>query len=340
MLRSLPSLAFGLTIAILTWACATAPPPPPPEPFATLAPIPPDPLIAGPKKRVAVVKFENVSKFAEQYGVWDVGGGLAAQLTTALIESGAFVVVERTALADVLREQEMALEKLVAKDTASRVGQLLGAQLLVKGAVTEFEQAAGGGGVRLGIGLPVPGLGLGGGASTVRAHVAIDLRLIDTSSGQVVRSVRAEGKASKSGVAVNIDYQNVTLGGDAFNATPLGMATRDCIQTAVAGIRRHMAHVPWTGRVMDVTDGKVYINAGQDANLKVGDVFVITHVVRELIDPETGAVRGAVENRLGQARIAAVDENFSVAEMLDQAAPPARGDLVKQVRTNPGGHSQ
>jgi curli biogenesis system outer membrane secretion channel CsgG len=337
-MTSLPSLAFGLSIAILMSACATAAPPPaPPEPFATLAPIPPDPLIAqGPKKRVAVIKFENVSRFAEQYGVWDVGGGLAAQLTTALVESGAFIVVERTALADVLREQEMALEKLVTKDTASRVGQLLGAQLLVKGAVTEFEQAAGGGGVRLGIGLPVPGLGLGGGASTVRAHVAIDLRLIDTSSGQVVRSVRAEGKASKSGVAVNIDYQNVTLGGDAFNATPLGMATRDCIQTAVASIRRHTAHVPWTGRVMDVTDGKIYINAGQDANVKVGDVFAITHVVRELIDPETGAVRGVVENRLGQARIAAVDENFSVAEMLDQAAAPARGDLVKQMRTLPG----
>jgi curli biogenesis system outer membrane secretion channel CsgG len=275
---------------------------------------------------VAVIRFENIGKFAQKYGEWDIGGGLAAQLTTALIESGHFIVVERAALGDVLREQEMALEKVVSKETAAKVGQVFGAQLLVKGAVTEFEQEAEGGGLKLGIGLP--GLGLGGGFSTVNAQVGIDLRLIDTTTGQVTRSVRAEGKASKSGVAATIDVRQVSLGGDAFKATPLGLATREAIQRAVAAIQSHMGQVAWTGRVMEVAEGKVYINAGADAGIKAGDTFAVSSVVRELTDPETGAVRGVIENQLGQVQVEKVEEKFSIGKMLG-AGLPKRGDLLK-----------
>ncbi|MBM3141327.1 MAG: hypothetical protein FJZ92_14245, partial [Chloroflexi bacterium] len=161
-------------------AQAPAAPPPGSAPAAA-APL----MSQGPKKRVAVIRFENIGRFAQKYGDWDIGGGLAAQLTTALIDSGQFIVIERAALGDVLREQEMGLEKVVSKETAAKAGQVLGAQILVKGAVTEFEQDAEGGGLKLGIGLP--GVGLGGGLNTVSAQVAIDLRLIDTTTGQVVR---------------------------------------------------------------------------------------------------------------------------------------------------------
>lgn len=329
MTRTLRLAAVGLSIAVLGLGCATTDTAAPsPAPVAMAAPAPPAPP-PGPKKRVAVIRFENIGKFAQQYGDWDVGGGLAAQLTTALIESGHFIVVERAALGDVLREQEMALEKVVSKETAAKVGQVLGAQLLVKGAVTEFEQQAGGGGLKIGIGLP--GVALGGGGNVVNAHVGMDLRLIDTSTGQVLRSVRAEGKAQKTGVAATIDVHNVSLGGDVFQNTPLGIATREAIQRAVLAIQSHMAQVPWTGRVMEVAEGQVYINAGQDANLKVGDTFAVTSVVRELTDPETGAVRGVIENRLGQVRVEKVEEKYSVGKMLD-GNPPKRGDFIKESR--------
>jgi curli biogenesis system outer membrane secretion channel CsgG len=322
-------LGWSLTAAALVSGCATTPTPAPALVPATLIQLAPA-LPAGPKKRVAVIRFENVSKFAEQYGAWDLGGGLAAQLTTALVECGHFVVVERAALADVLREQEMAMEKVVSKESATKVGQLLGAQLLVKGSVTEFEQAAGGGGLKIGIGLPIPGLGIGGAGNVVQAHVGIDLRLIDTASGEVIRSVRAEGKASKTGVAVGIDVHNVSFGGDAFKVTPLGIATREAIERAVHAIEFQMDRVPWTGRVMDVMADRVYINAGQDANIKVGNVFTVTQVLRELRDPDTGMVRGVIENRLGQVEIESVEEKFAVGAMRGGAPLPKRGDLLKQ----------
>lgn len=333
MPKALRLLAASLLLLPLGWGCATAESQPaglqgavaqaPGAPAPAMTPPPPQ----GPKKRVAVIKFENVGRFAQAYGDWDVGGGLAAQLTTALIDSGHFIVVERAALGDVLREQEMGLEKVVSKETAAKVGQVFGAQLLVKGAVTEFTQGAEGGGLKIGIGLP--GVSLGGGGNTVSALVGIDLRLIDTSTGQVMRSVRAEGKAAKRGIAATIDVKNVSLGGDAFKETPLGQATREAITRAVTSIQAHMERVPWTGRVMEVAEGQVYINAGQDAAVKEGDTFSVTSVVRELTDPDTGAVRGVIENRVGQVRVEQVQEKFSVGRMVDGAAPK-RGDFVKQ----------
>jgi curli biogenesis system outer membrane secretion channel CsgG len=325
MRRTARLVISGVMLVTLGAGCATTETPPP-GPVAIGTPAPSAPV--GPKKRVAVVRFENIGAFAQKYGDWDVGGGLAAQLTTALIESGHFIVVERGALVDVLREQEMALEKIVSKETAAKVRQVLGAQLLVKGAVTEFEQEAGGGGLNIGIGLP--GIGLGGGGTTVSAHVGIDLRLVDTTTGQVVRSVRAEGKASRSGVAATIDIRNVSIGGDAFKATPLGLATREAIQRAVAAVQSHMAQVAWTGRVMDVIGTQVYINAGQDAAINVGDTFSVSSVVRELTDPETGAVRGVIENPVGQVRVEQVEEKFAVGRMLE-GRPPKRGDIVKAI---------
>jgi curli biogenesis system outer membrane secretion channel CsgG len=289
-----------------------------------------DPSRSGPKKRVAVIRFENVGRFAQRYGDWDVGGGLAAQLTTALIESGKFIVVERTAIGDVLREQEMGLEKVVSKETAAKAGQVLGAQLLVKGAVTEFEQDAEGGGLKLGVNV-APGVTLGGGGTAVNAQVGLDLRLIDTATGQVVRSVKSEGKATKRGIAASIDVRQVSLGGDAFNSTPLGQATRQAIERAVAAIYTHMERLPWTARVMEVVDGAVYINAGQEAALRTGDRFDVTSVVRELTDPDTGQIRAVIENKVGQFQIEKVEDKYSVGRMVTGEAPK-RGDVVKYMK--------
>ncbi len=67
----------------------------------------------GPKKRVAVAKFDAAGAFLAAYGGWDLGGGLAAQLATELMRTGRFVVLERAELAGVLREQEMGLQKII-----------------------------------------------------------------------------------------------------------------------------------------------------------------------------------------------------------------------------------
>ncbi len=283
----------------------------------------------GPKKRIAVAKFDAIGTFVAQYGAWDVGGGLAAQLTTALLDSGQFIVVERAELASLLKEQELATQKTVSKETATQVGRILGTQLLVAGAVTEFEQRASGGGLRLGLASGIFGGTLGG--ETVNGVVAMDIRLVDTTTGQVVQSHRVEAKVSQSKMSADINVQQVTFGGDAFNNTVLGQATRQAIAQGVAFIIRSMERVPWTARIVDVAGDQVYVNAGSSAGLKAGDVFAVATVVRELTDPDSGALLGIVEEQRGEIEVVNVQEKFSVAVM-KTAFPATRGDLVKPRR--------
>jgi curli biogenesis system outer membrane secretion channel CsgG len=303
--------------------------PPPAGAQEEVAPAPAKPAPApytGVKKRIAVAQFDAIGSFVAQYGAWDIGGGLAAQLTTALLDSGQFIVVERAELASVLREQDMASQKIVSKETAAQVGRLLGAQLLVRGSVTEFDQQAGGSKFRLGIGMGMIGSALS--RETVNGVVGMDIRLIDTTTGQIIQSHHVEAKISQTGLSADINVSQVTFGGDAFNKTLLGQATREAIAQGVLFISRSMERVPWTGRIVEVAGDQVYINAGTSTGLKAGDVFTVTAVVRELTDPDSGALLGIVENTLGEIEVVNVQEKFSVATM-KTPFQVKRGDLVK-----------
>src|SRR5438045_200416 len=149
-------------------------------PTATTGPsaIAPAKVPSGPKKRISVAKFDANGAFVAVYGGWDIGGGLAAQLTSALVNSGQFIVVERPDLGAVLKEQELAQLNLTSKMSGPQAGRLLGTQLIVRGSVTEFEQDAEGGGLNVGVsGRSGGGLGnlIGGALATHNNHGLVAL---------------------------------------------------------------------------------------------------------------------------------------------------------------------
>jgi hypothetical protein len=57
----------------------------------------------------------------------------------------------------------------------------------------------------------------------------------------------------------------------------------------------------------------------------------VATVVRELTDPDSGALLGIVEEQRGEIEVVNVQEKFSVAVM-KTAFPATRGDLVKPRR--------
>jgi curli biogenesis system outer membrane secretion channel CsgG len=280
----------------------------------------------GPRKRVAVSKFDAVGAFVAQNGGSDIGGGLAAQLVTELTNSGRFIVLERAELPNVIREEELGLLKVATPETAPHAGQVLGAQLLVRGSVTEFSQSVDGSGKQLGLTLAGAALGLG--TNRVTGRVAIDLRLIDATTSQVIESGRAEAKISQRVTNADIGAGPLSFGKSSFDQTALGRATRDAIAQAVRLIVARMESVPWTGRVVEVSDGQLYVNAGQDTNLKPGQRLVVSTITKELTDPATGEKLGVVERRLGEIELEVVREKFSIAKLI-QPMQVARGDVVR-----------
>src|SRR6202011_5055783 len=160
--------------------------------------------------------------------------------------------------------------------------------------------------------------------------VGIEVRLIDTTTGQVVQSHHAEAKGEDRGISADAGGRSANFGADSFHKSPLGRATRQAIDEAVAFVITATRPLGWTGRVVDVSGDQIFVSAGADAGIRSGDKFVVSTVVRELTDPASGALLGVIENPLGEIEIVNVQDRFSVARM---TAPfqTKRGDLVRSV---------
>jgi curli biogenesis system outer membrane secretion channel CsgG len=287
-------------------------------------PIPVEPVYQpyyGPKKRIAVTKFEN--KVRGVYGNWNLGEGFGEMLTTELMNTGRFIVVERQALQDVIGEQELGQAGLVKQESAAKVGELLGAQIIVRGVVSEFDIAESGGGGGIGI------RGFRLGVKTSNARVAVDIRLIDSTTGQVLYSHNAAGHAEASGVGVGVARGQVDFHAEGFKKTPLGQATREAISDCVDFIISRMESVPFSAKVIKVTGDNVYINAGTNLNIKPGMVFKAYSVGEAIVDPDTNLVLGQEEKMIGLVEVKTVQDKFSIGYPKSGAAMLKKGDVLR-----------
>ncbi|MEM7172712.1 MAG: CsgG/HfaB family protein [Pseudomonadota bacterium] len=190
----------------------------------------------GPKARVAVSRFED--KTGGGWYSWQIGDGMADQMATALVNSNYYIVLERQQLGDVLAEQDLGDSGRVKTETAAPIGEIEGAELLITGSVTEFRGDAGGTQGSLG-GLLGDTFGGIVGAVTggfQEAHVAIDVRVIDTKTSRIVAATSVEGDATDVNLGGALaGYGGGALGGSlsAWSNTPIEKALRICIQRAV-----------------------------------------------------------------------------------------------------------
>lgn len=275
----------------------------------------------GPKKRIAVTKFEN--KVKGVYGNWRLGEGFAEMLTTELMKTNRFIVVERQALKDVVEEQELGQTGLVKQESAAKVGELLGAQIIVRGVVSEFDMKESGGGSGIGI------AGFRLGVKGSNAHVAVDIRLIDTTTGQVLYSYNAEGNASSTGLDVGVSKGEVDFGAEGFKKTPLGQATRQAISDCMNFIISKMESVPFSAKVIKVTGDSIYINAGTNINIKQGMTFKAYSIGEAIVDPDTQLILGQEEKVIGVVEVKNVQDKFSIGYPKSGCSAIKKGDVLK-----------
>lgn len=153
------------------------------------------PVLAQDKPSISVPDFKNETNW--WWWKSDTSRQLADALSNELNSTGKFTVVERQKLDAVLSEQELAELGLVKKETAAQKGELTGARYLVLGKVTSYEEgvAEESSGGSFGINLGIVNFGNSGRKSKQEAYVAIDLRVVDTTTGEVVYSRTVEGRA-------------------------------------------------------------------------------------------------------------------------------------------------
>jgi curli biogenesis system outer membrane secretion channel CsgG len=291
---------------------------------------------SGPKMRLAVMDLSGSAlKAPASAGPASAGApiappsdfarGMTDMLTTALMKTNRFIVLERAVMKEVVGEQDFGASGRVNAETAPKEGKIIGAQAMITGDITEFSYN------QSSVGGNVPMLhGFGGGAKKekVTALVAVDIRVIDAATGEVLASERAQGKAEMSNVSAT-----VTAGGSNFNSateenTPLGNAVRQALEGAVAAIVAGMQKARWSARVIDFRNGMLYVNAGSDMGMRPGMELAVFRPQEALVDPDTGQSIGTPDVKIGSVVVDSVQDKYCVAKVLF-GTDMKRGDVVR-----------
>lgn len=201
------------------------------EPTAGVQALPP---YSGPKARIAVADFEvKATKVSGK-----IGSGLRDMLITALISSNRFTVVERQVLEAMMKEQELSASDTADQENKIERSKIRTADIIVTGAITEFESQASGGRAGVGGGGRVGSGILGGllGGALNKAHLALDVRVIDASTSEVLSATRLDGQASDISGAIMTGFlrgYGMGSGLSAYANTPMEKAIRICIIESV-----------------------------------------------------------------------------------------------------------
>jgi len=175
------------------------------------------------KPRIGVLRFTNTVA-GTSFWAWNnkVATELQDMLISELYSTKAFHVLERKEISAVLIEQDLSASGRVSKSTLVKMGKIKGAKYLIAGTVSAFEMSQKSGGK-----IRFKGLKLGGKKS--KAYIAVDVKIIDTETGEIIDARTIEAKAKGTEVGAGLSLRNFDIGGSQAKKTPVGKAIRACI---------------------------------------------------------------------------------------------------------------
>ncbi len=173
---------------------------------------------AADKPTMAVLDFRNTT--AAYWWRTGVGRDLAGMLTNELASSKKFRMLEREKLASVLGEQDLAASGRVSGSKAARIGKMVGAEYLVTATVSSYEENVN----KTGGGLSYKGVSLGG--KSKKAYIAVDLRVVNSTTGEIVETRTVEARSGGLGLGVGLSRNGFRGSLANEKKTPAGKAIR------------------------------------------------------------------------------------------------------------------
>ncbi len=289
------------------------------------------------KPRIAVFEFDysTVSYYDYWRGyVWGNGRGVSSILVDKLVKSGNYRVIERTKIEAIIKEQNFGKSGRVDSSTAAKIGRLLGAELVVFGSITGANLERGRGGVRL-PGVFPRGLRVGGKKKT--ANVKLNVRVVDSTTGEILLAAEGNGTSKQKGGNIGIDgiYVNSNSNKDAQLLT---LATADAVNQVAEQINTGVNKVGTAIKtsptakalVADVSGSTVIINKGSADGYRQGMKLSIEKVIKVVKDPVTGKELRKMTKKIGTIELTEVDSSSSVGKIISGAKLQV-GNIAKPI---------
>jgi len=295
------------------------------------------------RRRVAVLDFDYGTVHSYVTDIWgsdvDIGKGIASMLLTELVQNGTYVVIERTQVDRILNEQNLQQEGRADASTAAKLGRLLGVDAIIIGSITQFgrdDKKLGVGGGKIGF----HGIGLGGfGKKSSKATVAIDARIVNIGTGEILAVAQGKGESKRSGLTLagagggggGVLGGVLDMSSSDFGSTILGEATRAAVTDLVTALAAAAPKIPETiaaitALVADVTGSELIINVGTAGGVRIGTEYTVVRPGREIKDPATGSVLRRATTPVGKIKITSADEGSATGTLTGD--PAHVGDCV------------
>ncbi len=145
----------------------------------------------------------------------------------------------------------------------------------------------------------------------LKRNLRIDTYLYDGLSGVLLDQI--SGEDSVTGTDIYFE-SGVSITSEQFRRSAYGEVVQKMLQKQAGAITEKLHCMPLAERVVKITEGNIYMNAGTQSNVKVGDSFIVYHGVDAIPNQVYYGNRylGAVEEPKATLTIKQVQPNFSI----------------------------
>jgi hypothetical protein len=173
--------------------------------------------------------------------------------------------------------------------------------------------------------------------------VAVDVRIIDIDTAEILAVADGKGESKRSGLALGgagggrggWGAGGIDMSASNFRETIIGEAVHAAMEKVTANViaaapKLKARTIVVQGLVAFVDASQVVLNVGAKSGLKVGDQLSVERVTSEIKDPASGQVIRRMTSKLGVIEVIELDDASAVCKIVSGSGFQV-GDAVKTV---------
>ncbi len=275
-------------------------------------------------RRIAVLDFEfaNVggnSLFSGGFfGLADTNGpskGISNLLTNKLVQDGTYIMIERSQVEAILKEQDLGTSGRIEASTAAQIGRILGVDAVIVGSITKFFVESKSKGFSFG--------SFGNRKKRQIATVEAVARMVSTATAEIISVAEGSGEVEQEDGGSTIFGFTSDSDSNSGNRL-LGEAADQAvgqIATQLVESESKLAVLPGVlpvevMTIADVVGNQVILNRGGQHGFRPGMVVSVERVIKVVKDPETGNVLRRLTHSIGRLQLTNVEPQSSVGRVL------------------------
>lgn len=232
------------------------------------------------KRKVAIARFSNETKYGQSFFLDEnkdfIGKQAMDILSAKLAATGKFILLERADFEKIKKELEV-----------GNISNLnIAADYLIVGSVSEFGRKE------------VGDVGIFSRTKKQVAHAKVNIRLVDTRTGQIIYSEEAQGEAfseagSVMGVGARAGYDS------SLNDKVISAAIGKLVNNVV----ENLIDKPWRSFILSYQDGNYFIAGGISQGIRENDVFGVYRRGKKVKNPQTNMLLELPGQMIGTIRV-------------------------------------